>query len=341
MSPRAERVVRRGRLALLAVLSTACSPAEGREVPLELVELERLSFVPARAAYLDGYIGQLANVSIEEPLLVDLFELTRADRDLHLARVPGAEPDRSTAAWPAAVTWYEAREIAERRGMRLPTAREWLHVAVGGRSQVFPWGNRFQVSVSNTLELDLRRPTAVGTFENGRSRPFGCYDMVGNVWEWVADRVPGYQDPSGTSWEWVADREPGFPDASRSSAKVLEGDELATILGGGFDTRARRTFGSNDGASPALRFLARTVDRRLRAPAIGVRMVADAAPYLRRFAPRWGRGTEARSRVTAVARRWTAAVGQGPVLELLDQLLSEPDAPRQLAWLREGVSARP
>jgi formylglycine-generating enzyme required for sulfatase activity len=78
--------------------------------------------------------------------------------------------------------------------MRIPSAKEWIHVAVGRKRMRYPWGakaGRF----ANTIDISVNRPVPVGTFENGRVDLFGCYDMLGNVWEWVADevRTPGWE----------------------------------------------------------------------------------------------------------------------------------------------------
>lgn len=73
-----------------------------------------------------------------------------------------------------------AAEWAARRGMRLPSESEWMHLRTAGGSQRPHNGN------ANTLELGLAKPLPVGVFERSRT-PLGGYDFDGNVWEWLAD----------------------------------------------------------------------------------------------------------------------------------------------------------
>ena len=207
-----------------------------------LQELERLAFVPAGSSRLEGYVGPYAECGVAVALVVDRFEFTRGDwlhydaagarssaaaftealgpRGSELFALGDAERDL-----PAYLSFDEAQSLAQARGMRLPTPREWVYVAVGGRSLFYPYGGRQpQKSWANTLELGLSAPTPVGTFESGRSRSFDCYDLLGNVWEWVDGAVLGYGDfPGLGAWD------------------ELEDDRLVSAMGGGFDSRSRRT----------------------------------------------------------------------------------------------------
>ena len=234
----------------------------------------------------------------------------------------GRDPE-STRDWPAFLSFHEARRVGEWRGMRIPTAREWMHVAAGRRGLAYPWG-KDQSSVANTYETDLGHPTPVGTFENGRARPFGCYDMVGNVWEWVADAVPGYLD-------------------SPLDLQAISGsDPRVSVLGGSFNTTRRPTFGSMrvEGGTEILGFQARRKDPATLSPEIGVRFCADAEPYLWTKAPAWGSGEAARARVTRVGRRWAGdSMARAGLEALLADLLAREGAPTALAWLADGVRA--
>jgi hypothetical protein len=308
----------------LAALTPGCVDAGADAgASAALGELERLAFVPAGSALLEGFSGPRARIGAERALLVDRYELSRRDwAALYPGRplvLPGGaeegEPARQSAEWPAPLDRATAEEVAARRGMRLPTSAEWLYAAAGPRALPYPCGASLQASVAATLELGASAPAPVGTFEAGRS-PFGCYDVLGNVWEWVSDRVPGIGEQPGEA----------APELASS---------LGSALGGSFLYRARPLYSLPlEGASREPVFLALTLDPRVLRSDVGLRCVADAEEYL------WGRcgelGTAAgtAARVRAVGESWGASA-----LVLLEELAARPGAPRALGWLLEG--ARP
>jgi len=81
------------------------------------------------------------------------------------------------------VSWIGANMYAKWRGKRLPTEAEWEKAAKGIDERKYPWGNIFD---HNKCNVEMRGVKPVGSYLAGRS-PYGCYDMAGNVWEWVAD----------------------------------------------------------------------------------------------------------------------------------------------------------
>jgi Sulfatase-modifying factor enzyme 1 len=325
-----------GQFAPLALLLCGCQ-AEEPAGTRALRELERLCFVPpAECRLLPS-----TDLSLATPLVFDRFELTRADLGHYWpARRPRASqyawqteaaraaPER--ADWPAFLDFHEASELAALRSMRLPTPREWLHVAVGRLGFTSPWGGQGREFFANTLvrqagaDFSLGTPCAVGTYENGKSRPFGCYDLLGNVWEWVDGIVPGYEEIEEITVE-------------RDDA----GGTRASVLGGAYDSLWRPTY-EFDRQKQELRFHARRLDKRTLSPSIGARMCAEAGPYLWARAGAWGTDAQARARVVAVGRRWAEdALARSSLRTLLAELVARPGAAPGLGWLQEGVLAEP
>jgi ergothioneine biosynthesis protein EgtB len=93
------------------------------------------------------------------------------------------------------VSFYEASAFARWVGKRLPTEAEWekaARVPPNQTSQVsFPWGDDApDLSRANLFENELWGLAPIGSFPEGRSA-HGCYQMIGDVWEWTSsDYVP-------------------------------------------------------------------------------------------------------------------------------------------------------
>lgn len=94
------------------------------------------------------------------------------------------------------VVWVnseDAAAYADWSGCRLPTFEEWTRAARGHDRRRFPWGGEIDKPRCNTAELGAGGTTPAGAFPDGVS-PAGCYDMMGNVWEWT-DTWYDEQDP--------------------------------------------------------------------------------------------------------------------------------------------------
>ncbi len=114
----------------------------------------------------------------------------------------GGKYPEGTARHPVAgVSWYEANAYARWAGKELPTWNQWWRAAVGEAAAVFPWGSDVR-SVQARANFGLTGAQDVGSYPLGVS-PFGCFDMAGNVREWLMHPEAGgaRRTVVGGSWK--------------------------------------------------------------------------------------------------------------------------------------------
>jgi formylglycine-generating enzyme required for sulfatase activity len=139
-------------------------------------------------------------IRLAKALAVGRYPITRAEFAAYARDTSGTDSvgrtyfdatDRDPAVM---ITWGDANDYAEwlsrRTGQhyRLPTEAEWEYAARGGTLTRYWWGD--EVGTGNAdcgmcrSRWDGRSTSPVGSF---KANPFGLYDMLGNVYEWVAD----------------------------------------------------------------------------------------------------------------------------------------------------------
>jgi eukaryotic-like serine/threonine-protein kinase len=118
------------------------------------------------------------------------------------------EPEERAKHPVNCVDWEMALKFCREQGGRLPTEAEWEFAARGPDGRKYPWGDddpaadrlnacgkecmlwgqKHGVEEKSMYDADDGFPNTapVGSFPKGASR-YGVQDVVGNVWEWVAD----------------------------------------------------------------------------------------------------------------------------------------------------------
>ncbi len=82
------------------------------------------------------------------------------------------------------VHFNQAVTFCRKRGGRLPTEAEWEYAAKAGSTKENFWGDGIDGDYAWYERNSNRTPHPVGT---KKPNPWGLYDMMGGVWEWVSD----------------------------------------------------------------------------------------------------------------------------------------------------------
>jgi sulfatase modifying factor 1 len=116
------------------------------------------------------------------------------------------------------ITWKEADAYCKWAGGRLPTEAEWEKAVKGGTESYYFWG-KDPGQASDYAWYGGNSGYKTWPVGQLKSNPFGLYDIVGNLWEWVADCYsPDYYAGSPS-------RNPAGPEEGK--LKVLRGGSFA------------------------------------------------------------------------------------------------------------------
>jgi len=122
------------------------------------------------------------------------------------------------------VSFYEADAYCKWAKKRLPTEAEWEKAACWNETKqkktIYPWGDEPPTeNHANLLESYIWAPSEIGSYQQGKSH-YGCYQMMGDVWEWTSSEFMGYPRFKSGFAE--------YNDKWFTSQKVLRGSSFAT-----------------------------------------------------------------------------------------------------------------
>jgi len=133
--------------------------------------------------------------------------------DIYAVSVSGVVPS-------AYIDWFQAQAACENARKRLPSNAEWQAAVAGTPVRDWPQPD------NGTTDCNTNSPphTAVATgSRSGCQSARGAFDMVGNLWEWVADWVP--RSTACGAWETM-------PDAQCLAGADTTGEPGALLRGG-------------------------------------------------------------------------------------------------------------
>lgn len=137
--------------------------------------------------------------------------------DVYAVSLPSVTPS-------ANVTWFQAQAACKNSRKRLPSNAEWQAAVVGTPDP----GPDDGTTDCNTGTVDALVPT--GSRSSCVSAD-GAFDMVGNLFEWVADWVP--PSPIGCAGTWSAGVSP-TGDLQCLAGAANTGEPAALLRGGSF-----------------------------------------------------------------------------------------------------------
>ncbi|MCB9762187.1 MAG: SUMF1/EgtB/PvdO family nonheme iron enzyme [Alphaproteobacteria bacterium] len=159
--------------------------AEGEKVPFEIWNTNKI-----RLQYCEDRTRRARNWHAHVP--EQLWQ--KGDQTVTSRELFGEVPREDDSAWRyggkpmVAVTWHQARELAEAMGpgFDLPTEAEWERAARGGHvDQPYPWGDA--PPTPERCDFDAFGRWVIQPSRSLPPNDYGLYAMSGGVWEWCLD----------------------------------------------------------------------------------------------------------------------------------------------------------
>jgi len=177
------------------------------KLPEEIETPEGMAFVPGGEFQMGADIGSADEAPLHsrqlEPFYIDKYPVTnRQYKKFIEATSQGPPANWKTVTFPAGmadhpvthISWFDAQNYCQWAGKRLPTEEEWEKASRGIDGRTYPWGNHWKQNICNWAGVagpEGPATSPVGYFKVDCS-PSGCYDMAGNVKEWVNDWYEKY-----------------------------------------------------------------------------------------------------------------------------------------------------
>ncbi|MFQ5715575.1 MAG: formylglycine-generating enzyme family protein [Nitrospinales bacterium] len=139
---------------------------------------ENMILIPAGEFEMGGkgkHDGKPVHTVYVDAFYIDKYEVTQKEYQEATGENPSEFKGEKRPV--EKVTWEEAKRYCEKLGKRLPSEAEWEYAAKGGKDKGEVGGYWYKGNADKKTHPVGKMPP----------NSLGLYDILGNVWEWVAD----------------------------------------------------------------------------------------------------------------------------------------------------------